>query len=132
MLILCSAADELLDWQQAVQKILLVGLLPVNSVTLWLQAYLVQYHDICGILRPGIGRLYRVALLTDAFSLQSPVVFHEVHVAVYMQAFEFLFTCQMSSTQKDGAFVNNEFDDVYLVRCSERHHSLQVCCNACC
>ena len=33
-----------------------------------------------------------------------------------MQAFEFLFTCQMSSTQKGGAFVNNEFDDVYLVR----------------
>ena len=33
-----------------------------------------------------------------------------------MQAFDFLFTCPMQSTQKAGAFVNNEFDDVYLVR----------------
>ena len=33
-----------------------------------------------------------------------------------MQAFEFLFTCPTQSTQNGGAFVNNEFDDVYLVR----------------
>ena len=33
-----------------------------------------------------------------------------------MQAFEPLFTATMTAKQNDGAFVNNEFADVLLVR----------------
>ena len=33
-----------------------------------------------------------------------------------MQAFEPLFTATVTATQNDGAFVNNEFADICLVR----------------
>ena len=33
-----------------------------------------------------------------------------------LQAFEPLFTATVTGTQHDGAFVNNEFADIFLVR----------------
>lgn len=36
--------------------------------------------------------------------------------AAFLQAFELLFTFKQESTDHGGKFVNNEFDDIYLVR----------------